>query len=93
MTENAKTRQNVYFEMAPKATTLLHTSFLITPMHSVCREEFFFVENKLTRTYLKWGREGGCEFSTIPPFEAPLYFHWTKLAHAQLGYGAYNIRP
>ena len=41
MTENAKTRQNVYFEMAPKATTLLHTSFLITPMHSVCREEFF----------------------------------------------------
>ena len=26
-TENAKTRQNVYFEMAPKATTLLHTSF------------------------------------------------------------------
>ena len=26
-TENAKTRQNFYFEMAPKATTLVHTSF------------------------------------------------------------------
>ena len=37
--------------------------------------------------------EGGGEFSTIPPFGAPLHFDWTKLAHAQLGYGAYNIRP
>ena len=36
--------------------------------------------------------EGG-EFSTIPSFGAPLHFDWTKLAHAQLGYGAYNIRP
>ena len=30
----------------------------------------FFVENKLTRAYLKWGRGGG-EFSTIPPFGPP----------------------
>ena len=37
--------------------------------------------------------EGGVEFSTIPPFGVPLHFDWTKLAHAQLGYGAYNIRP
>ena len=36
---------------------------------------------------------GGGEFSTIPSFGAPLHFDWTKLAHAQLGYGAYNIRP
>ena len=52
----------------------------------------FFVENNLYRAYLNWGRGGG-EFSTIPPFGAPLHFDWTKLAHAQLGYGAYNIRP
>ena len=52
----------------------------------------FFVENKLTRAYLKWGR-GGLDFSTIPPFGAPFHFDWTKLAHAQLGYGAFNIRP
>ena len=51
----------------------------------------FFVKNKLTRAYLKWGKGG--EFSTIPPFGAPLQFDWTILAHAQLGYGAYNIRP
>ena len=50
-----------------------------------------FVENKLTRAHLKWGR-GGVEFSTIPPFGTPLHFDWTKLAHAQLGYRAYNIR-
>ena len=36
--------------------------------------------------------EGG-EFSTIPSFGAPLHFDWTKLAYAQLGYWAYNIRP
>ena len=93
MTENAKTRQNVYFEMAPKATTLPHTSFFITPMHSVCREEFFLSRTSLPEPILSGEGRGGCEFSTIPPFEAPLYFHWTKLAHAQLGYGAYNIRP
>ena len=39
------------------------------------------------------GGGGGGEFSTIPSFGAPLHFDWTKLAHAQLGYGAYNIRP
>ena len=71
-TENAKTRQNVYFQMAPKATTLLHTSFQITPMHSVCRDDFFFVENKLTRAYLKWGR-GGWIFN-FSPFWDPLAF-------------------
>ena len=27
------------------------------------------------------------------PFWDPLHFDWTKLAHAQLGYGAYNKRP
>ena len=37
--------------------------------------------------------EGGDEFSAIPHFGTPLHFDWTKLAHAQLGYGAYNIRP
>ena len=37
--------------------------------------------------------EEGGEFSTMPPSRAPSNFDWTKLAHAQLGYGAYNIRP
>ena len=27
------------------------------------------------------------------PSGAPWNFNWTKVAHAQLGYGAYNIRP
>ena len=52
--------------------------------------------NFLSRTSLPepiLSGEGGGEFSTIPPFGAPLHFDWTKLAHAQLGYGAYNIRP
>ena len=54
--------------------------------------------NFLSRTSLPEpiliGEEGGGgKFSTIPPFGAPLHFDWTKLAHAQLGYGAYNIRP
>ena len=69
--------------------------FFIHPFRSLQRIRFvgktFFVENKLTTAYRKWGR-GGC-FSTIPPFGAPLHFDWTKLAHAQLGYRAYNIRP
>ena len=39
------------------------------------------------------GEGGGVNFSTIPPFGAPLHFECTKLAHAQLGYGAFNIRP
>ena len=39
------------------------------------------------------GGGGVVEFSTFPPFGAPLHFDWTKLAHAQLGYGAFNIRP
>ena len=30
-----------------------------------------YVENKLTRAYRKWGRGGGVEFSTIPPFGYP----------------------
>ena len=53
--------------------------------------------NFLSRTSLPEpilsGEGRGGEFSTIPPFGAPLQFDWTKLAHAQLGYGAYNIRP
>ena len=54
-------------------------------------EKIFFVVNKLTRAYLMLGR--GDEFSTMTPSGAPWKFDWTKLAHAQLGYGAYNIRP
>ena len=52
--------------------------------------------NFLSRTSLPepiLSGEGGLNFSTIPPFGAPLHFDWTKLAHAQLGYGAFNIRP
>ena len=52
--------------------------------------------NILSRTSLQepiLSGEGGGKFSTIPSFGAPLHFDWTKLAHAQLGYGAYNIRP
>ena len=52
--------------------------------------------NFLSRTSLPepiLSGEGGGDFSTIPPFGAPLHFDWTILAHAQLSYGAFNIRP
>ena len=40
------------------------------------------------------GEGGGVNFQLFPLFAPPpLHFDWTKLAHAQLGYGAYNIRP
>ena len=60
-------------------------------MHLVCREEFFCREQAYQSPILSW-EGGGVEFSTIPPFGVPLHFDWTKLAHAQLGYRAYNIR-
>ena len=49
----------------------------------------FFVEDKLTRAYLKW-RKG--RIFNYSPFWGPLHFDRTKLVHVQLGYGAYNIR-
>ena len=53
--------------------------------------------NFLSRTSLPdpilSGEGGGGGVNFQPPFGAPLHFDWTKLAHAQLGYGAYNIRP
>ena len=57
-------------------------------MHLVCREEIFCREQAYQSLSLVGGGGGGggCEFSTIPPFGAPLHFDWTKLAHVQLGY-------
>ena len=52
--------------------------------------------NFLSRTSLPepiLSGEGGGEFFNYSPFWGPLHFDWTKLAHAQLGYGAFNIRP
>ena len=63
-------------------------------MHSVCHEEFFLSRTSLPEPILcEEGGGGGGVFSTMPPSGAPWNFDWTKLAHAQLGYGAYNIRP
>ena len=53
----------------------------------------FLLRTSLPEPILSVGKGGGGEFSTIPPFGASLHFDWTKLTHAQLGYGAYNIRP
>ena len=53
----------------------------------------FLSRTSLPEPILSGKGEGGCEFSTITPFGTPLHFDWTKLAHAQLGYGAFNIRP
>ena len=59
-------------------------------MHSVHQEEIFCQE----QVYQSLSSVGkGVNFQTIPPFGAPLHIDWTKLAHAQLGFGAYNIRP
>ena len=74
MTENAKTRQNVYFEMAPKATTLPHTSFLITPMHSVCREEFFLSRTSLPEPILSGEGREGVNFQLFPLLRPPCIF-------------------
>ena len=69
--------------------------FFIHPFPSLwCNwfiENKLFVENKLSRGYhLKWGGGG---FWTMPPCGAPEHLVWTKLAYAQLGYGADNKRP
>ena len=53
----------------------------------------FLSRTSLPEPILSGERGGGGEFSTFPSFGAPLQFDWTKLAHVQLGYGAYNIRP
>ena len=53
----------------------------------------FLSRTSLPEPILSGKKGGGGEFSTIPPFGAPLHFDWTKLANAQLGYGAYDIRP
>ena len=53
----------------------------------------FLSRTSLPEPILSGEGGGGVNFQTIPPFGAPLHFDWTKLAHAQLGYGAFNIRP
>ena len=53
----------------------------------------FLSRTNLPEPILSGEGGGGVEFSTIPPLGAPLHFDWTKLAHAKLGYGAFNIRP
>ena len=61
-------------------------------MLSFCREEFFCREQAYqSLSYVRKG--GGGWIFNYAPFWGPLEFDWTKLAHAQLGYGAYNIRP
>ena len=66
MTENAKTRQIFYFEMAPKATTLFHTTFQIILIHSVCREEIFCREQAYqSLSYVRKGG-GGVNFQLCP---------------------------
>ena len=55
-------------------------------------EKKFFCREQAYQS-LSCVRKGGDEFSIMPPSGAPWNFDWTKLAHAQLGYGAYNIRP
>ena len=62
--------------MAPKARTLLHASFWIVSMHSVCRETIFFCRKQ----------RGRGDFFTMPPpppppFWDPWQFDWTKLTY------------
>ena len=60
--------------MAPKARTLLHTSFLIISMHLVCQETIFFCRKQR-------GNEGvGCILDYVPLW-VPMQFDWTKLAY------------
>ena len=43
--ENVLRRRSVYFQMAPKAIQHFHTSFSISPMQSVCRDQTFIQEH------------------------------------------------
>ena len=61
ITQNNRKCQNASKCLLRNGTESNDTSsyiLFITPMHLVCGEEIF-VENKLTRAYLKWGRGGG----------------------------------
>ena len=51
----------------------------------------FLSRTSLPEPILSW--EGVCVNFQLFPLLGPLQFDWTILAHAQLGYGAYNIRP
>ena len=59
----------VYFEMAPKAMTLHNTSYLFTPMHLVCPEEFFLSRTSLPEPILSG--EGGGNFQLFPLLRPP----------------------
>ena len=66
--------------------------FFIHPFRSLQCIRFvennLFVANKLIYQSLSYVGKGVWIFNY-----APGNFDWTKLAHTQLGYGAYNIRP
>ena len=96
ITQNDRKCQNASKCLLRNGTESNNTSSYILLDHS---NAFNLSEgNFLSRTSLPEpilsGEGGVCViFSTIPPFGAPLHFDWTKLAHAQLGCGAFNIRP
>ena len=92
ITQNDRKCQNASKSLLRNGTESNHTSSYILLDHS----NAFGLSggNFLSRTSLPepiLSGEGGDEFSTISPFGGPLHFDWTKLAHAQLGYGAYKI--
>ena len=68
--------------------------FFIHPFKSL-QCIWFVGRNFFSKTSLPepiWIGEGGGWIFNYSPFWGPLHFDSTKLAHAQLGYGAYNIR-
>ena len=65
-------RQNAYFEMAPKARTLLHTKYILLDFNA-----FDLSRNNL----LCRKTRGRVEVLDYAPLRAPGQFDWTKLAH------------
>ena len=84
ITQNDRKCQNASKCLLRNGTESNNTSSYILSDHSNAFNlsgANFFVENKLTRAYLKWGKGGGLNFSTIPPFGAPLHFDWNWHMH------------
>ena len=95
ITQNDRKCQSASKCLLRNGTESNHTSSYILLDHSNAFNlagGIFLSRTSLPEPILS-GEGGGLNFSSIPPFGAPLHFDWTKLAHGQLGYEAFNIRP
>ena len=91
ITQNDRKCQNVSKCLLRNSTESNDTSSYMLLDHSNAGGNFSS-RTSLPEPILSGEGGGGGEFSTIPPFGAPLHFDWTKLAHAQLGFMVFGYR-